>query len=130
VSAVNPMLLGDASLWDEHAPGLDSIVVEALKGLTKSINHNNTISAGYEKDRVVATLLALHDGGVNMDPDAMQGWALANGWRGQNPERLAGYVHDISAGKRPKSRSSVPASYVADLQRRISDEGRPARSLP
>jgi hypothetical protein len=28
----------------------------------------------------VSTLLALHDAGIRMDGEAMQGWALANGW--------------------------------------------------
>jgi hypothetical protein len=121
VSAVKPALLGDTSTWEELVPGLDPVVVEAMKGLTRAINHNNTISAGFEKDRVVGTLLALHDAGVPMDAEAMQGWALANGWAGQNPERLAGYVRDINAGKRPRTRSSVPADYVADLRRRITE---------
>ena len=53
---------------------------------------------------------------------AMQGWALANGWAGQNPERLAGYVRDINEGKRPRTHSSAPPGYVAELRRRI-DEG-------
>jgi hypothetical protein len=30
--------------------------------------------------RIASTLLALHDTGIRIDGQAMQGWALANGW--------------------------------------------------
>ncbi|WP_141206174.1 hypothetical protein [Streptomyces griseorubiginosus] len=67
VAAVGPSVLGDCSAWEELTPELDPVVVEALKSLTKTINHNNTISAGYEKDMVVSSLLALHGAGIPMD---------------------------------------------------------------
>jgi hypothetical protein len=37
------------------------VVLEAMKSLTLTVNHNNTIQAGFEKDQGVRTLLALHD---------------------------------------------------------------------
>ncbi|GAA5152322.1 MULTISPECIES: hypothetical protein [Amycolatopsis] len=89
-----------------------------MKSLTKTINHSNTISAGFEKDMVVGTLLALHDAGVPMDGEAMQGRALANGWSGKNPQRLAQYVRDINAGKRPRSRRVLRTDYVESLRER------------
>ncbi len=85
-------------------PRTGPVVVEALKGLTATVNHSNTISAGFEKDMVVSALLALHRAGIAMDGKAMQGWALAHGWSGENPEDLANYVKDINAGKRPRCR--------------------------
>ncbi|MBB3084227.1 hypothetical protein [Geodermatophilus sabuli] len=121
VTAVRPTLLGDGSAWQDLTPDLDPVVVEALIGLTASINHNNTISAGYEKDMVVGALLALHDAGIPMDGAAMQGWALAHGWSGKNPERLAEYVRNINIGKRPRSRHVLRTDYVDRLRRRAAD---------
>lgn len=121
VTAVRPSILGDGSAWEELTPELDPVVVEALKSLTLTVNHNNTISAGYEKDMVVSSLLALHDAGIPMDDEAMQGWALAHGWSGKNPERLAKYVEDINAGKRPRCRHMLRPDYVDSLRRRAAD---------
>ncbi|WDT88534.1 hypothetical protein H0E86_19860 [Streptomyces sp. SCSIO-PteL053] len=122
VTAVRPSILGDGSVWEELTPELDPVVVEALKSLTLAVNHNNTISAGYEKDMVVSCLLALHDASVPMDDEAMQGWALAHGWSGKNPKRLAKYVEDINAGKRPRCRPMLRPDYVDSLRRRAADD--------
>ncbi len=121
VSVVRPTVLGDGSAWEDMTPDLAPVVGEALKGLTATINHNNTISAGYEKDVVVSALLALHDAGIPMDGPAMQGWALANGWSGKNPERLAKYAHDINAGTRPRCRPVLRPDYVDNLRRRTAE---------
>lgn len=119
VSAVKPTVLGDGSAWEDLTPELDLVAVEAMKSLTQTVNHNNTISASFEKDKVVSTLLALHDAGIPMDGKAIQGWALANGWSGQNPERLAKYVEDINAGKRPRCNRVLRAGYIDELRRRV-----------
>ncbi|MFG2109708.1 hypothetical protein [Micromonospora chersina] len=121
VSAVKPTILGDGSAWEDLTPELDHVVVEAMRSLTRTINHNNTISAGYEKDQVVSTLLALRDAGIKMDGEAMQGLALANGWSGKNPELLSKYVKDINAGKRPRCRNVVRADYIDYLRRRAAE---------
>ncbi|WP_162256316.1 hypothetical protein [Arthrobacter sp. Soil736] len=112
VTAMNPDVLGDGSDWKTLSPDLDPIVVEALRGLTLTVNHNNTISAGFEKDQVVGVLLAMRDARIPIDADAMQGWALAHGWAGKNPERLAQYVRDINGGKRPRARHVLRADYI------------------
>ncbi|MYY08874.1 hypothetical protein GT204_08150 [Streptomyces sp. SID4919] len=121
VTAMKPSPLGDTSAWDELTPALDPVVIEALKSLTTTINHNNTIAAGYEKDMVVGSLLALHDSGIPIDGEAMQGWALAHGWSGKNPERLAKYVNEINAGKRPRSRHVPRPGYVDRLRLQAAD---------
>ncbi len=121
VTAVRPTVLGDGSAWTDLAPELDPVVVKAMKSLTLTINHNNTIAAGFEKDQVVSTLLALHDARIALDSGAMQGWALANGWSGKNPQRLAKYVDDITRGKRPRCNRVLRADYVATLRRQIED---------
>lgn len=120
VSAMCPTVLGDASAWEELTPELDPVVVEAMRSITLRMNHNNTISAGTEKDIVVSALLALHDANIPMDGEAMEGWALAHGWAGKNPGRLAKYVEDVNAGKRPRCNRVLRAEYVDDLRRRAS----------
>lgn len=123
VTAAGPVLLGDGSAWTDKTPGMHPILAEALKGLTLTVNHNNTIAAGYEKDQVVGVLLALAKGGIPMDAGAVEGWALANGWSGSNPTRLGQYVRDINAGKRPRSRNVICSDYVETLRRRTSSTG-------
>jgi hypothetical protein len=120
VSAVRPTVLGDGSAWEDVTPEMDPVVIEALKGLTSTVNHSNTISAGFEKDMVVSALLALRSAGIRMDGKAMQGWALANGWSGENPEHLANYVKDINAGKRPRCRPVLREDYVEHLRGRVA----------
>lgn len=122
VTTMRPHVLGDDSAWKDLTPELDPVVIEAMKGLTLSINHNNTITAGFEKDQVVSTLLALHNARLPMDGEAMQGWALANGWSGKNPQRLANYVNDINSGKRPRCNRMLRTDYV-DLLRQRANEG-------
>jgi hypothetical protein len=122
VSAVRPTILGDGSAWEDLTPELAPVVVEAMKSVTRMVNHNNTISAGFEKDVVVSTLLALHDAGIRMDGVAMQGWALANGWSGMNPQHLAKYVRDINAGKRPRCKHVLSPDYLDNLRRRAAED--------
>jgi hypothetical protein len=61
VVAQRPEILGDASDWEdlEESAEIDQVVVEALESLTLTVNHNNTIAAGFEKDQVVEMLLLL-----------------------------------------------------------------------
>ena len=123
VSATQAEVLGDAEAWRDVAPPrLAPVVLEAMKGLTRTINHNNTISAGFEKDQVVSVLLALCHAGYDLDGEAMQGWALANGWTGGNPQRLAKYVTDINNGKRPRARSVLRHDYIDRLERAVAGQ--------
>jgi hypothetical protein len=121
VSAVKPTVLGDGSPWEETTPALDSLVVAAMEFLTRTVNHNNTISGGYEKDVVVSVLLALRKGGVSMDGAAMQGWALANGWAGGNPKKLAEYVDKINEGRQLRCRRVINADFLDNLRQRAVD---------
>ena len=66
VTAAQPEILGDGSAWDKLKDPLDPVVLEALKSVTLTINLNNTIKAGYEKDDVVGVLRALYESGVPM----------------------------------------------------------------
>lgn len=89
-----------------------------MTSLTLTVNHNNTISAGFEKDMVVSTLLALTDARIPMDGEAMQAWAITHGWSGKYPQRLAKYVQDINAGKRPRCSRVLRADNIGHLRQR------------
>lgn len=124
VASIKPDLLGDTSLWEGASADLDPVVVEALKSITQVINHSNTISAGFEKDHTVGPLLALRDARIPMDPEAIQAWAVANGWSGRNPQKLADYVRDINNGKRPRVRyGSTDRDFVARMRQRAEAGG-------
>jgi len=43
VSAFEPAIIGDGSAWEILTPYGDPVAVEAVKGFTVSINHNNAI---------------------------------------------------------------------------------------
>lgn len=103
-AAARPEILGTVGDWAgapvvELHPDVESEMIS----MTRIINHNNTISAGFEKDVVVKALLRLHDAGHRLDGRQLEGWALANGWSGKNPARLANYAEGINGGKRPRS---------------------------
>jgi hypothetical protein len=95
-------------------------VLEAMRGLTSMVGHGNTITAGFEKDLVVSTLLALHDHGYKLDGHVLKGWAVANGWRGGNPEQLGKYISDINTGKRPRARQALWPDYIQYLRRKLA----------
>lgn len=120
VDEARPELLGDTGEWGGPVLRLDPVVEEAMRGITLAINHNNSISAGYEKDNVVLVLLALHDAGYDLDGTGMAGWAVAHGWSGGNPARLERYAEDINRGVRPRVRRQLRDDYVDYLRKKAS----------
>ena len=121
VESTNATVLGNRTAWTGKTPSLDPLLEEALKSMTSAVNHNNTVLAGFEKDTVVSILLALHDGGIWMQAEPIQAWALAHGWSGDNPKHLAKYVDDINSGKRPRTRRHIPPGYLDRLRERIAE---------
>ena len=85
----------------EQEPELIPAVVHALEVITQMINHNNTISAGRDKRDVIRPLLRLHDDGVPLPAKKMAEWAVAHGWRSDNPKELIEWVRKINSGVRP-----------------------------
>lgn len=122
VAMTSPEILGDASLWNEALPTMDPVVEQALVVVTQLMNHNNTISGGYEKDLVVGALLALREAGLPMDATTMEAWAVAHGWTGRNPRRLRDYVDGINTGKTPRTKPMLSVEFVAGLRRDLSQE--------
>ena len=92
---------------DGPEPELVAEVVEGLEHITQVINHSNTIAAtGYEKDITVRTLLGLHDRGFRLSAKRMAEWAIAHGWRHDNPKELIKWVKKINRGTRPRTSRS------------------------
>ncbi|WP_306211078.1 hypothetical protein [Actinoplanes sp. RD1] len=121
VLAAHPTILGDGSAWEDSTPGLDPLVVEALKDMTKGVTYNTIAARGHEKNVVVGALLALHDAGVSLNGDAMQAWALTHGWSGKNPQHLRDYVSAINNGKRPRIEHVLRPDYVDLLRQRVAE---------
>lgn len=116
--------IGNTDLWHSHDVHIHPVVERAMEGITRSINHHNTIAAGTEKDWAVGPLLQLHDRGYTLDKDVLVGWAVAHGWCGPNPKELGEYVRKINRGVRPRvRRGSTRPGYV----KTIEDELREAR---
>jgi hypothetical protein len=46
----------------------------------------------------------------------MQGWVIANGWSGSNPQELASLVTAINSGTRPRHRNVLREDYVDHLR--------------
>lgn len=124
VTFAKPDILGDTSLWETLTPELDPVVIAALEDITVRVNLANPVSAsGYDKDDTVEPLLALHRAGYELPPDAIHGWALDNGWYGENPATLAKYARDISAGKRVRvGRSVLGPDYVTSLRDQLAEQ--------
>ncbi len=105
VRAVDAEVLGDGHDWQSlswERAGLDPIVARGLDHLTFTINHSNSIRAGYERRDVVSVLLALHDAGFTLPAEALRSQALRYGWEAGNANHLASYCAQIGRGSRPR----------------------------
>lgn len=122
VNEAKPNFLGGTSAWDWPLVELHPVVVDEMKSLTRAINHNNTIASGDEKDRVVATLLALHDAGYELDGFLLATWTAAHGWCGNDPKLLEEYVEKINSGTRPCTQWTNRPGYVEALRSRRSEQ--------
>lgn len=98
---VNAETIGPWTKQRPAAPVMGAEVVIELEWISRRINHNNTIGGrGYDKRDVVQPLMKLHDLGHHFDPQAMTEWAVAHGWRGNNPKYLGEYAQKINQGSR------------------------------
>lgn len=117
----NAEVLGDASIWDDQSAEIHPVVALALRKMTGSVNHNNTVSgSGFEKDHTVGPLLSLHDAGYELNSRVIKGFAAAEGWRGDNVKHLGDYVDQINRGSRPRFRAgSTRKDYVKFLESEV-----------
>lgn len=105
VRAVDAEVLGDGRDWQSlswEGAGFDPVVARGLEILTATINHSNSIRAGYERRDAVSVLLALHDAKFALPAEALRSWALRHGWEAQNANHLADYCAQIERGSRPR----------------------------
>ncbi|OWN70133.1 hypothetical protein [Corynebacterium diphtheriae] len=82
-------------------PALPEAAVEILSSCGQIINHNNTITGGYEKRDVKRALDELKMRGLinEIDRDSVVEWAAANGWLWGNPKILGEYVEKYQSGR-------------------------------
>ncbi|WBL20270.1 hypothetical protein [Citricoccus sp. NR2] len=78
---------------------LGAETVEALGHLTLVVNHANPVDSGYEKRDVIKALRGLHAAGHELDERAITEWAAANGWPGENSQRLGRLAREVAQGK-------------------------------
>lgn len=114
--------VNEASKQTLSTPKLPSVVVEEMEILTRKINLNNSITSGFEKDHVVATLLAFHDAEYKLNGPLLVAWAVANGWVNKNIKKLKEYIRKINQGVRPRTRKPFPPEIIEELKSRLASQ--------
>ncbi len=119
VRAYHPVTLPPTLKVAEAEPEIvsDPVAVEGLKDLTAIINVNSLYASAGGRDRAVAVLLTLHDGGHGVSPRDARAWAMANGWSARAAEQLADLAEQIAAGRRLRTRRSGLRSDILDTWR-------------
>lgn len=116
-------LLGDTSIWPDDNPTIVPVVLRVMESMTRVLNHNNTIKAGFEKDHSVGPLVLLKKAGYQLDSRVLRGWAAANGWRRDNVKHLGDYIDQINKGGRPRyDQSAIRSNYVKILEAEVRSE--------
>jgi hypothetical protein len=95
----------------------DPVAVEGLKDLTAVINVTGLYASAGGRDRAVAVLLTLHDGGHGVNPRDARAWAMAHGWSARAAGELADLAEQIAAGTRLRARKKVLRSGILDMWR-------------
>ncbi len=87
-----------ASKWDietfgvqkvDHPINLPEEVVEALQGLTASINLSTGLGHPSDKRDAKLTFEKLRDAGVRWEPSELEKWAVRNKWRADHAQNLS-----------------------------------------
>lgn len=79
---------------------LDPVVEVAIRDLSVRVNHSNGLVSVFDKRDTVETLQALHRAGYRYDLDDLCVFALANGFRYGEVERLREYAEGVQKGHR------------------------------
>jgi hypothetical protein len=96
----------------------DPVVVEGLKTLTAMVNVASLYASAGGRDRAVAVLRTLHDGGHILDPEVVRTWAMAEGWSAVAAGELTKLAKQIAAGKQLRIRRRVLRSDILDVWRK------------
>jgi hypothetical protein len=78
----------------------DPVVEVALRSLTTSVNLGTGLHHPSDRTMAIETFRTLRRGGHTWDPDAIQGWARANGWDLDGARQLYEYAAGVQQGKR------------------------------
>jgi len=79
---------------------LDPVVEVAIRGLSAKVNHSNGLAGVYDKRDAVETLQALQRAGYRHNIEELCSFALVNGFRDGEVERLREYAEGVQKGRR------------------------------
>ncbi|HEY6688973.1 MAG TPA: hypothetical protein VI094_22505 [Propionibacteriaceae bacterium] len=124
IRAYHPVTLPPTLTVAKRQPEIisDPVAVEGLHDLTAIVNVQSLYSSAGDRDRAVAVLLALHDGGHDVVPEDTGAWAMAHGWSAEAALELADLAEQIVAGKRLRTKRRVLRSDILDRWRRAAQE--------
>lgn len=114
VGAVDLLGLGtvDPPLLD------DPLVLGALRTLTNGVNLSSGLTHPSDWDRAVEMFRELRRRGRHLDGQAIETWALANGWSYRYAEQVGKLAGEIGAGKAKRTKSKgaswKPTKAVVD----------------
>jgi hypothetical protein len=122
--AYRPVTLPPTLKLAEPKPEIisDPVALEGLKDLTAIVNVQSPYSSAGDRDRAVAVLLALHDGGCGVDPEDTRAWAMAHGWSAEAAGQLADFAEQLAAGTRLRTRRKVLRSDILEVWRQRAAE--------
>lgn len=86
------------------------------------MNVQSLYSSAGDRDRAVAVLLALHDGGHGVDAEDTRAWAMAHGWSAEAAGQLADLADQIAAGTRLRTRRKILRSDILEVWRQHAAE--------
>ncbi|MCB4207494.1 hypothetical protein [Arthrobacter sp. UM1] len=86
-------------LGREEEPPLTDGMIEALDNTGTQLNQSNSVDGGYEKRDLLNGLKNLKTEYGQLPASRMAQWAMARGWKRDNPMRLEQMVKDLNAGK-------------------------------
>jgi len=99
VASVQPEQLTFGYKPGVHFKQLDPVVVRGLETLAGA-GKMMSLSGSLDQRDGKRVLRTLHEGGYDLDPEALYAWALAAGWKSRGAQRLEKMGTSIKAGIR------------------------------
>ncbi len=106
-SAYDPQILSPG-VGRSPTVQLDPVVEQGLTTLTRLVNHANNLAGSMDRRDAVVVLRTLHEGGHQLDPDAIYAWALSKDWPGRGALRLKEMARDIGSGRKLRAGGDSP----------------------
>ena len=87
MDAWHPEVLGQKK-WDVAPCNLHADVQDALRRLTETVNLSSGISHPLDKKAAEGAFAGIRGLGLHVEPEAVRGWALRNGWEPRHAQDL------------------------------------------